>query len=392
MIVFDIIYLFSRIFFFSYFNVCFTSVAMVVVIVNLCVIMFNCSSSSYMSLLYLVVCNCVVIKTLLMSMDRVINSAVAKPDESGAVVELITVGGDTPNDIKTAPSEHNLEMIEAKVGSSGKPIAGSTFPYFEGVSPNVDCHTWSKCDHRKFKVRVGPNYNRNKQKAPSAQPLFEVFAQDVFCTSKRIDHVTQKIELPDTSDLNLPANCKVPPIFVVQLQLPSDPPEVKLFGPPIEDGAGWAIVLYFKMTQDTCNQLANLETASPAVKLFSNWCENCDTDPACRARFKIIASCLNLEELGMSQTVTAFNAKPVLIRRTSTIYKTPSYVETCIHVFKFDYIAKSSIHFVTSRCGLMFMEVGFVIEGREDSELPETLIGCTAINRPQEKEADFLFG
>ena len=106
---------------------------------------------------------------------------------------------------------------------------------------------------------------------------------------------------------------------------------------------------------------------------------------------KVIASCLNLEELGMPSIVISYNAKPVLIRKTSSIFKKPSYIELCIHVFKFANLAKSSIHMVTSRCGSMFMEVGFVIEGRDDSELPETLIGCTSINRPQEDKLDYLF-
>jgi hypothetical protein len=46
---------------------------------------------------------------------------------------------------------------------------------------------------------------------------------------------------------------------------------------------------------------------------------------------------------------------------------------------------------ITSRCGLMYMQIGFVIEGRDDGELPEVLFGCVAVNRPQESEAEFLF-
>jgi hypothetical protein len=98
-----------------------------------------------------------------------------------------------------------------------------------------------------------------------------------------------------------------------------------------------------------------------------------------------------MEELGMPSAVISYNAKPILIRRTSSLFKTPKYLETCIHVFKFDYVAKQSILMVTSRCGLMYMECGFTIEGRDDSELPEVLIGCAAINRPQEKELGSLF-
>ena len=38
----------------------------------------------------------------------------------------------------------------------------------------------------------------------------------------------------------------VPPVLIVQIQMPSDSPP--LFE-TIEDGPGWAIVMYFKITQ-----------------------------------------------------------------------------------------------------------------------------------------------
>jgi hypothetical protein len=41
-------------------------------------------------------------------------------------------------------------------------------------------HTWCKADARQFNVRVGPDYNRYKKKAPSGPPIYEAFAVDVF--------------------------------------------------------------------------------------------------------------------------------------------------------------------------------------------------------------------
>ena len=37
------------------------------------------------------------------------------------------------------------------------------------------------------------------------------------------------------------------------------------------------------------------------------------------------------------------------------------------------------------------MQIGFVIEGRDDKELPETLFACVGVNKPQEDDAEFLF-
>jgi hypothetical protein len=106
---------------------------------------------------------------------------------------------------------------------------------------------------------------------------------------------------------------------------------------------------------------------------------------------QVINSCTNLEELGMPQAIVSYNAKPVLIRRTGTIFRGPNYIEFNIHVHKFATLAKQSIHLISSRCGLMYMQIGFVIEGRDDDELPEALFGCVAVNKPQEDSAEFLF-
>ena len=54
---------------------------------------------------------------------------------------------------------------------------------------------------------------------------------------------------------------------------------------------------------------------------------------------------------------------PVLIRRTGTLFKGPNYIEFNIHVHKFANLAKQSIHLITSRCNVMYMQIGFVIEG-----------------------------
>lgn len=110
-------------------------------------------------------------------------------------------------------------------------------------------------------------------------------------------------------------------------------------------------------SQDTLRQLKDLSTASPAVKLFAEWCEKAPKDPQWRGRFKVINSCTNLEELGMPKIIVDYNAKPVLIRRTGTIFSGQGYMEMNIHVHKFATMAKSSIHLISSRCGLMYMQV-----------------------------------
>ena len=64
-------------------------------------------------------------------------------------------------------------------------------------------------------------------------------------TKTRLDHAAREIKLPDTTNIDT-HNKFVPPLLVVQIQIPSDPPP--MFG-SVEDGPGWAILMYFKITE-----------------------------------------------------------------------------------------------------------------------------------------------
>jgi len=281
--------------------------------------------------------------------------------------------------------------------SDSKPLAGATMKQVFTEPKLSPEHTWCKADFRQFNVRIGPDYNRYKKKAPSAAPIYEPFAVDVFCTKLRADHCCSRFEFADpnsSSPLNVDTHNKfVPPVFVIQIQIPSDPPSG--YFTSSDDGPGWAILMYYRITPDAVEQLKDLSTASPAVKLFAEWCEKCTEDPLWRGRFKVINSCTNLDELGIPSAISAYNAKPIMIRRTGSISRGTNdgikYMEMDIHVHKFATLAKQSIHYISSRCGQMFMQIGFVIEGVSDPELPETLFACVAVNKPQEELAEFIF-
>ena len=164
----------------------------------------------------------------------------------------------------------------------------------------------------------------------------------------RADHCSPRFQLLDPAS-KAPINVDtghpfVPSVFVIQIQIPSDPPSG--FFTSADDGPGWAIMMYYRITevcftaiscsvldffcvlmlvccfrldhcthyvylmhwynhfcnfspfslspflplhhnQDSLNQLKDLSTASPAIKLFAEWCEKCTEDPAWRGRFKV---------------------------------------------------------------------------------------------------------
>ena len=81
---------------------------------------------------------------------------------------------------------------------------------------------------------------RLKTILPSFTPL------DDNSTKQRLDHAATRFQLPDTSHYNM-GKTKVPPIFIVQIQIPSEPPP-SMFT-TVTDGPGWSILLYFKITE-----------------------------------------------------------------------------------------------------------------------------------------------
>ena len=86
---------------------------------------------------------------------------------------------------------------------------------------NVPKHnTWSYCDSSVFHLRIGPNYQKNGLKAPSNQALYNIVGIDVIKTPNKIDNIGSKVRIPDEwKSIRCNRNC-VPPIFIVNLQMP----------------------------------------------------------------------------------------------------------------------------------------------------------------------------
>lgn len=88
---------------------------------------------------------------------------------------------------------------------------------------------WNKISGTSVNVRQGPNYSKNKVKGPSAESMFELVAVDLFRYMEKVDNVASFMELPlKEGEANahklLDDSYSVPPIFVVQFQIPDYEP------------------------------------------------------------------------------------------------------------------------------------------------------------------------
>eukprot|EP01038_Epipyxis_sp_PR26KG_P004811 gene4811-6740_t len=288
-------------------------------------------------------------------------------------------------------------------------------PISDGGSLNgnsFESNTWSECEAGTFSMRIGPNYNKFKKKAPSAKSLYDLAGVDFIKCSRRIDNFASYVKIPDewkSIDTHHPG---IPPVIVVNTQLPSD--FSSSFFKEITDGDGWSLVIYFKITQETADALADLSTAAPAIQLFANYCMNApeaqinanqtpavvskaskflsntlasatgiDNNPW-MGKFKVTLRCENIEQFNLPSFISSYNAKPVLIRNTGNLIRSSdgSYMEMDINVHRFGSVPKKALEVLFNRFDQMVISMGFCIESREENEMPEILFGTATLHQP----------
>ena len=66
-------------------------------------------------------------------------------------------------------------------------------------------------------------------------------------SGKKIDNIGSKMSLPPGWSEMVTHDPKVPPLFIINFQIPSEFPTS--FFTEITDGPGWSLVLYFRMSQ-----------------------------------------------------------------------------------------------------------------------------------------------
>ena len=100
-----------------------------------------------------------------------------------------------------------------------------------------------------------------------------------------------------------------------------------------------------------------------------------------RGRFKVIASVKNMDTLDLPSFIQNYNAKPVLITKSGSIFTGENYVEVDIRVHRFSYLARKGLNYLQGKFSQMIFDVGFVIEGRGEEELPEQILGAARLIR-----------
>jgi len=247
-----------------------------------------------------------------------------------------------------------------------------------------------------LEMRCGPDYKRRKRKQQSNSHMYECISMDIIKADHKIDSVLEcLLEVPPHCDVGsgtlswTPGNV-LPRIICVNVQLP-----YKQMNPFGAHDAGCSIVSIFHVTGDTL-QMAEDPQCPPSLTLFKEFCAG----PAGRLNnrlqqsqqqthtsglFKAEAFCTNLEDctagMGMylADIANKFNGTPCLITKSGNMIKDSSgngeWIEISVDVRLFATAARIMLAQCRDRIAKSHIHVGFFIQGCDDDELPEGLIG-----------------
>ena len=349
-------------------------------------------------------------------------SSLLRSNESGGATTAGTSSKQLNNSRSVAFSESTTNIISARK-SSYKPIAGNTTVQVTKVEdPNINKNgdalpSWVPISSQIMDVR-SHGYLTTKKKIPSPGELYECVAVDCFVSNTRFPEIAPRVRLPPGVNFNGGDDStmgsskeqqpwKSPDVFIVSIAIPTEAPR---FGQSTDDGPGLTIVGYFKMKDETrkilrritapgydpSNTDDTLDTEMDVqkrivngVRLWERYCREAPNDPTFQARFKLTPSA-NLEELGCPSYISKYNGKPVLIKRNQVTgffndYPSLNVMEFDISLHPFPYLFKQAMSYIKDYFDKTVASFGFVIEGRNDDELPEMVIGALKVCYPDPK-------
>lgn len=289
--------------------------------------------------------------------------------------------------------------------NTNRPVAGSTTMQFKNPheshlnSDNEEMVAWIAANPSIIQLR-GADYLISKKKVPSLTSLYELVELDAFDSDEHMTDVGQQFRF-SRKDFGTSGNWCAPDTLIISFALPTTAPKL---GRSSSDGKGYIVCGYYRIRSEVRKVLeiisnsqfdANarqrqIELLFPdaqkrsivnGVKLWEKWCGTSATDPEMQKRLKFIPRGENLNELGVPSWICRYNGKPMLIKRpgeTSFIFSHPDdrTLEIDVNLHPLPFMFKQAMAYLKEHYfARMLMTFGFVIEGREEDELPEVLLG-----------------
>eukprot|EP00746_Dinoflagellata_sp_MGD_P050641 gnl/MRDRNA2_/MRDRNA2_226811_c0_seq1.p1 gnl/MRDRNA2_/MRDRNA2_226811_c0~~gnl/MRDRNA2_/MRDRNA2_226811_c0_seq1.p1 ORF type:complete len:344 (+),score=65.44 gnl/MRDRNA2_/MRDRNA2_226811_c0_seq1:45-1034(+) len=295
-------------------------------------------------------------------------------------------------------SEHSFGSSTSSTGSLAKVDGSRTAteiisgPYAaESWPPARTIKAWSHGVFEDLQVR-DIDYSKLKKKVPSLAGLYDVVGIHVL-RGDRVDHAIKFVQPPNqVCEAQILASTgtwtsPVPRVLVWNLQLPYE-----TWSPC----PGCSMVVWGIATDETLRLAENLETAPASIKLWAEYLKETAKRPESSKTSHIlkgIAKSENLQDMALpwilDRTVKSYNGKPVLINEETTKILdspehrntdcTPEWVELSTDGRLFNTMSRKLVSSVLDKSQQARLNAGILIQGVENSELPEQLLMCFRI-------------
>ena len=152
---------------------------------------------------------------------------------------------------------------------------------------------------------------------------------------------------------------------------------------------GCSMIFIFAVKPSTVKEALS-ESPRPAVSLLVRFAKEWSNNPDIKRRMKALATCSNLSNIGFKGVsfYKKYNGKPVIINKTGVIHESKGeYLELETKVREFKLATLKGLDMFRESLMNMYLNVGFVIQAEDDSELPEIIFGCCCIRNLHLKQA-----
>lgn len=98
----------------------------------------------------------------------------------------------------------------------------------------------------------------------------------------------------------------------------------------------------------------------------------------------MITSLVPQEHSEIPPLIHPFHKKPILMRDTGSVFKGARYLEVDVNTHHLNVVAglgHVGPQLLFSKMDEFLTQIGLVVEGRSDHELPETLCACIGLNK-----------
>ena len=311
--------------------------------------------------------------------EKAAADGVAAIDVSDGAVDTTasaaSASADATSDSKGAAATNGAAAAAAgaTAAAGGKPMAGFTTLGAQGLQ-------LLDGDGTGFELRIGPDYKKEKKKAPSLPHIYAPLSIDVFKRSAIAFHVADKVTLPPPPDgAETPNTTGLPRRIVCNVIIPVD-------GPPLlggnNDGSCSQVVVVFGASAEAL--AAYQAEGSPAYKLFERFIKNAPTgvlpssgDLDVKERLKLLPRLDNMSSLGLPGWIQGYNGKPALLQKSGALFRGDDYLEIDLNTFRFAKMTRMGVHQLMPRIKDFDLHVAITLEGRDNEELPErALLAC----------------